>query len=134
MNRARSILVIGCAFASFLLTATAGTAGSRQLEATVCPKLNGPHWFFSASTGGTKYSLETSGGFSCSTAATWVKKLAAVTLPSSKQNVHYTIAGPAGFSCEASPDKYRHAFTGSCEKLVKSSPVKLGFVWTSSFF
>jgi hypothetical protein len=127
-------LVIGCVLAAFLLNASAGVAGSRRLVATTCPKFNGPRWFFSASTSGTKYTLETSGGYRCSTATVWVKKLAVATLPSNKQNVHYTIAGPAGFSCEASPDTHRHAFTGSCEKFVKGSPTKLGFVWTSSFF
>ena len=34
---------------------------------------------------------------------------------------------------EASPDIKRHAFTGSCEELLKAGAEKLGFVWTSSF-
>ena len=92
----------------------------------------GPPWVFTT-TKGTKYSLETSGGYSCALATGWVKKLAARSLPSAKQNTHYPIVGPVGFTCEASPDIKRHAFTGACEKLVKQGAEKLGFVWTSSF-
>jgi hypothetical protein len=98
----------------------------------VCPTFAGPPWVFTT-TKGTKYSLETSGGYSCALATGWVKKLASRSLPSAKQNTHYTIVGPVGFTCEASPDIKRHAFTGSCEKLVKQGAEKLGFVWTSSF-
>ena len=73
------------------------------------------------------------GGYKCSLATTWVKKLAAKTLPGTKQNTHFPVTGPAGFTCEASPDSKGHAFTGSCEKLVKAGAEKLGFDWTSSF-
>jgi hypothetical protein len=99
---------------------------------TVCPGFNGPAWVFST-TKGTKYSLETFGGYKCALATTWVKKLAAKTLPGTKQNTHFPVTGPAGFTCEASPDSKGHAFTGSCEKLVKAGAEKLGFDWTSSF-
>lgn len=128
------LALAACALAAFLGSASAGAASSGTSAATVCPKFSGPHWFFSGASSGTKYSLETSGGYSCGTAAAWAKKLAARKLPSNKQNVHYKIAGPAGFGCEASPDTHGHAFTGSCEKPVANSPVRLGFDWTSSFF
>ena len=51
----------------------AGASESQRLApaVTVCPGFNGPAWVFST-TKGTKYSLETSGGYKCSLATTWV--------------------------------------------------------------
>ena len=128
-------LIAMCATALALAIMGAPGADARTLSnaVAVCPGFSGPMWAFST-TKGTKYSLETSGGYKCSLATTWVKKLAAKKLPGTKQNTHFAITGPAGFACEASPDSKGHAFTGSCEKLVKAGAEKLGFVWTSSFF
>jgi hypothetical protein len=131
----RCLIIALVAGLTLCLVADSGAVGTQNVAkaVTVCPGFSGPAWVF-ATKKGTKYSLETFGGYKCSTATAWVKKLAAKTLPSAKQNTHYPTTGPVGFTCEASPDTKRHAFTGSCEKLLKAGAEKAGFDWTSSFF
>lgn len=132
--RTMRTLLFACALVCIAGVSVA-TAGDKSSTAPkVCPVFSGPRWVISASNTGTKYTLETSGGYSCSNAATWAKRLVAKSLPSSKQNVHYKISGVPGLACEASPDRHRHAFTGSCEKPVKGSLTMIGFDWSESIF
>lgn len=116
---------------SVMLVPTA-LAGGRAAAATkVCPSFAGPAWSITGRTG-TKYALETFGGYACSTATTWSKKLAARTLPNTSPNSHSSIGGPGGFTCEASPDRKGHAYTGSCRRLNTKTRVVTGFDWTFS--
>ena len=120
-------LIAMCATALALAIVTAARAADARAlssDVTVCPGFTGPMWDFST-TKGTKYSLETSGGYKCSLATTWVKKLAAKKLPGTKENTHFPIAGPAGFTCEASPDSKGHAFTGSAKSSSRPAPRSL---------
>jgi hypothetical protein len=120
-----------CALAALLVGAATATASSRDAAAKVCESFAGPSWSITGRTG-TKYALETFGGYPCTTATTWAKKLAALHLTNTRPNSHSPITGPAGFSCEASPDRKGHAHTGSCRKLNAKTRTVTGFDWTLS--
>jgi hypothetical protein len=137
LHRSRKVrllaVTVTAAAAVLTLSATALATSSHSTADTICKTFVGPAW--SAGThSGTKYSLETFGGYTCKNATVWVKKLALVRLPTGAQNSHAAITGPSGFTCEASPDKKRHAFTGACRKVNTKTKVVSGFDWTASFF
>lgn len=129
----RRSLSLAFALVAASFATTAALADAAATAATTCPALKGPTWSITARTG-TKYALQTFGGYRCSTATTWAKKLAARKLSNTHPNSHSPIIGPAGFTCEASPDRKGHAFTGSCRKVNQKTKIVTGFDWTFSVF
>ena len=96
-----------------------------------CPAIKASPWRFPhTSLKGTNYGSYVVGGYSCATAATWIKKLTATTLKNKSFGASNVLTnGPAGFKCTANPDANGHAFAGSCKKGTGAATV--GFGWGS---
>jgi hypothetical protein len=89
---------------------------SHDFIAPECPPVAGPHWTYPGAShfAGTLYEAYAI-KYSCTTAASWIKRLATVKIPvSSSNSLVHIAAGPKGYSCGAWPDAHGRAYAGGC--------------------
>lgn len=81
-----------------------------------CPPVAGPHWVYPGASHfqGTLYEAYAI-KYSCSAAASWIKRIATLTIKVSTSNNLVPVSiGPKGYSCGAWPDANGHAYAGGC--------------------
>ncbi|HWB23274.1 MAG TPA: hypothetical protein VG652_10340 [Gaiellaceae bacterium] len=88
-----------------------------NVGSTQCPPVKGATWVYPANV---KMSSDTyeafTVGFSCATAASYIKQIVGRTLPANAAYEEQPLPGIPGFLCTAYPDKNGHAYGGSCRK------------------
>jgi hypothetical protein len=136
----RRTIVIAAAAVAVALAAgaaagwlTVGDTTSNELPAqpanpvsVQCPPVSGPTWVFPANVrmSSSRYEAFTV-SFSCAKAASYVEKLAGLTLPDKTSGDESPVSGVPGFDCVAYPDKNGHAYGGSCRR----GAIEFGWNW-----
>jgi hypothetical protein len=106
--------IIACASFGFFVVAAppalaAVTTGS-------CPRLTAtPYVIAGTSMGGSHYVIMVANE-DCTQVSAWVKKIVAQHMSGNPDDSKPFGGGPAGYTCEASPDGAGHPYQGRCEK------------------
>jgi hypothetical protein len=91
-----------------------------------CPPVTGPRWVFPAAVriSSTRYEAFTV-SYDCSKAASYIRRLAAVTLEDRTSGDESPLGGPPGFRCVGYADRLGHAYGGSCRR----GSIEFGWNW-----
>jgi hypothetical protein len=82
-----------------------------------CPPVKAAKWVYPANVRMSSDTYEAFAvGFSCDTAASYIKRIVGRTLPPNAAYEEQPLAGVPGFLCTAYPDKNGHAYGGSCRR------------------
>ncbi len=88
-----------------------------QFGSTQCPPVKGATWVYPANVKMSSNTYEAfTVGFSCATAASYIRQIVGRTLPPNAEYMEQPLAGVPGFLCTAYPDKHGHAYGGSCRR------------------
>ena len=91
-----------------------------------CPRVTATPYVIAGTTmGGNHYTVLVANE-DCAQVASWIKKIVAQHMSGAPDDTAPFKGGPAGYTCEASPDGRGHPYQGRCEK---SGDKNTGFTW-----
>jgi hypothetical protein len=130
MKRLAAAVVLATAVAGFT-TASRAPAAAGGMQFSACSTFTANSWVnpYPPNDTGTLYQINMNAKpFSCSQAQVWVKKFVAQRILGPLLGSVKLKGGPAGYKCQASPDKNYHAYQGACIKISKD-PFAPSFNW-----